>query len=494
MTRQNFTKGLALAFMAFLIIYACTSEQDYIINDRNTQQAEPLTTADAQAWYEQNFGIIPHLKSGGDEEPPVLMPDWNLSHLYQDSLWYAVESPLNAPEHAGVNLMTMDVSQYVEAQGDKSLARQVLRLIVLRNKEDGTTYSFMMAVIPDLDYMLEKGESIEENKYLNRESDLSGLVYFYTVDGQFVNGWMYEDGKIIGGTHFEDNAGGTKVSYIMRTDRCWFQDTFVRGELVGTSYHCESSYEVIFRHDLDGGGGSGGGVTRNPVLAGGGGSGNNLPIIQEEPNKEESTDPCENIKNKVTTFSFGRMMQELRGLTTKNYEAGRSYTYDNGKYTFTNRDGNPGEPDIKYNPTPAYKIDGFIHTHYDGTLRTFSPSDLMIPYDWFMNKNGINNLNTFSLGLVTSDGTYFLFVTDLQQYMAFGKKYQSEISFNNLGWIYDELYGINTNLDADASMKALTKFLNESASGLTLMKDIGNSKYSKVTIDKNGNVKIINCG
>lgn len=48
MITRNFAKGVSFAFIVFLIFYACTSEQDNIITDRETQQVEPLTTANAQ--------------------------------------------------------------------------------------------------------------------------------------------------------------------------------------------------------------------------------------------------------------------------------------------------------------------------------------------------------------------------------------------------------------------------------------------------------------
>jgi hypothetical protein len=55
-----------------------------------------------------------------------------------------------------------------------------------------------MKIAPDLDYLLERGESLIINKYLVRDSDLSGLVIFCTLDDRFINGWRYRDGEIQG--------------------------------------------------------------------------------------------------------------------------------------------------------------------------------------------------------------------------------------------------------------------------------------------------------
>lgn len=343
MIRHNFMKGLALAFIVFLIFYACTSEQDYIVNDKDAQQVEPLTTANAHAWYEKNFGTTPQLKSGGEEELAVLMPDWNLSHLYEDSLWYAVELPLNTAEHAHVYLMTKEVNEYAEANGDKSLTRQVLRLIVLRNKESGDTYSFMMAVLPDLDYMLKKGESIEENKYLTRDSDFSGLAYFYTVDGAFVNGWMYRDGKIVAGTHLEEDNAGTKAAIIVDKAYCYYQDIYIGGVFQNTRYICEYSQDILYTRDPSKGGG--GGIIRDPGSPGSGGStssSSSAPkakkIFRNSKMTAANWKILENMLDKMTNNCMGQalyngLVSVLNGSTiTIEFNSGNGsyFTFNNG--------------------------------------------------------------------------------------------------------------------------------------------------------------------
>lgn len=420
------------------------------------------------------------------------MPDWKFSELNDDSLWYAVESPLITDKGSGVALMTMDVSHYVDERGDKSLARQVLRLIVLRNKEDGKTYSFMMAVLPNFDYMLEKREAIEENKYLARQSDFSGLVYFYSVDGQFINGWMYQDGMIIGSTNEED-ANGTKRAVIVETEYCWIQDVYAAGKYLGRDFHCEITYQTVFiREPIGGGGGRDTNLGGVNLPGGGGGGGNNgyLPYDEVKP-KVESEDPCANLKNKMSDITFRRMLQDLGSITNKDYEGGKAYRYQDGKYNFTTHNGSPGEPDIKYVPLNVNRIDGFIHSHYDGILKTFSPSDLVMPYNWFVN-NGINDLNTFTLGLVTSGGTYFIFVTDLQKYMKFGGKYGHGEGQDLLSFFYSE-NGLTENINDENSTNILIGLLDKLDSGLTLMKDTGSGKYGVATKDRKGNIEIIDC-
>ena len=69
---------------------------------------------------------------------------------------------------------------------------------MIRQRQTGDKYGFKMKIAPDLDYLLERGESLIINKYLVRDSDLSGLVIFCTLDDRFINGWRYRNGEVQG--------------------------------------------------------------------------------------------------------------------------------------------------------------------------------------------------------------------------------------------------------------------------------------------------------
>ena len=53
-----------------------------------------------------------------------------------------------------------------------------------------------MRIAPTLNFLLNHGEGLHTNTYLHRDSQLSGIVVFYTLYGKFMNGWRYRDGKI----------------------------------------------------------------------------------------------------------------------------------------------------------------------------------------------------------------------------------------------------------------------------------------------------------
>lgn len=266
-------KWITQCFLLLLIMSSCSSEDEYYGN--GNKPGEPLTIANAMDWYNQAFGSLPSLKSvnEGLGNEAVIEPMWNLAELFSDTLWYAVESPLNFDNHSLV-IMTSDVGNYVDTHGNNEL-KQILRLIVLRSKQTGETYSFIMAVIPELDYMLNKGDRLDENKYLSRDSEFDGLVFFYTVDGEPVNGWLYKDGKIVGGTNLSMEGRITKkiIAVDMAIRVCG--DYMVEcGSFSGGGTDCITRYETIYINDGGGYSSGGGQVDIDfPRLNGGGGGG-----------------------------------------------------------------------------------------------------------------------------------------------------------------------------------------------------------------------------
>lgn len=178
---------------------------------------------------------------------------------------------------------------------------------------------------------------------------------------------------------------------------------------------------------------------------------------------------------------FVKVLNELAGLTSENYEAGRIYQYkvNNSGYDFFDIDGKAGEPWIDWKAVPGTNIGGFIHTHYDGLLPIFSPEDLLIPGYWD-SLGGLADLERFSLGVVTPFGTYFLQITDIKQYKEFYSEYGSESGKEALEEAYNFfMHFLTPDFDYE---RAFAHFLNSSKTGLTLMKK-ANNQFNKVFFD-----------
>lgn len=497
--KQTSLRWITLYFLLFIIMSACSS--DHEVYGDEPKIVEPLTVNQAMDWYSRSAGMLTKQKSTTDNPVDIsYKPFVHLAELFTDELWYAVESALDFGD-SSLMIMTPEVANYADTQGD-GIVKQELKLVVLRNRETGETYSFIMAVVPELDYMLRKGDELEKSSYFSPNSDLDGYIFFFTLSGELINGWFYEDGKVAGSINDSRSEQGTKklVAVDMEVRSC---QGYIGAD--GAGVECGSSSITVYRDD------------GNPSFlyprvgvdieypniypnTGGGNNNNNSnkPRLPLKPlpldDLDESTDPCQSMKNKMNSTNFIKILSDLKSLTGSNYEAGRSYTYDErGNYVFNSHNGIPGQPEINYNPTYISKIDGFIHSHYDGLLKTFSADDLVVPYTWFIHNNGIKDMNTFSLGLVTSEGTYFLFISDWTKYKAFGQMYGTESGLESLSYMHENFYQIKPSTSDVVSMQNLVKLLNDTNSGLTLMKDVGNNKYSIVTRDNNGNLKYTNC-
>lgn len=379
--KQTYAKWITRCFLLLLIMYGCSSEYEER-SDENFP-VEALTVSGAESWYNEIFGMAPRLKSAteGSTDEALFEPEWNLAELFTDTLWYAVESPMDFYE-GGITIMTNEVSNYADENGGKSITKQVLKLIVLRNKETGDTYSFLMAVIPGLDYMLRKGDAIDENKYLLRDSDFDGYVFFYAVNGEFVNGWVYKDGKIIGGTHNLNAEKMTKRYVQMQYSVCWWQYFTFDGVNTVPAYYCETYTENVFMNDnySDIGNNNGGVNTDDPrVGGGGGGSGSGTTIFKRDPIELSKCSPKATIRgtNANTAMNAASVVNNVNkvraeatnALQTK--ETGLRIDYANNSYSSQYYGGTTHEVDIKINSNTVYTI----HTHVFG-LTAPSPGDV----------------------------------------------------------------------------------------------------------------------
>lgn len=209
---HKFAKKTFWSLLLVGMMLCCVSEDDYPGEEK--KPVEPLTIESARSLYEQYVGTTASLKSAGEDSGIELLPDWNAGQLFSDSLWYVVESPLEFIGDRQMRLVTPSVEEYVGPEAKASDIKQYQRLVMAQNKESGETYAFVMMIIPELDYMLQKGDRLDVNKYFSREHDLDGRIMFFTTDGRFINGWIYEQGKLtafIGSGNNANNIFRTKT-------------------------------------------------------------------------------------------------------------------------------------------------------------------------------------------------------------------------------------------------------------------------------------------
>nr|WP_314494123.1 hypothetical protein [uncultured Chryseobacterium sp.] len=191
------------------------------------------------------------------------------------------------------------------------------------------------------------------------------------------------------------------------------------------------------------------------------------------------------------------LLTDLKGKTTSaTAEHGYLLEESNGVISETHIEGIPGTGEINFNVNAA--IDGYIHSHYQGLLSVFSPSDLFALAQIYK-KGMIKNTNTFAIGVVTASGTqYMMVIDDLTKFDNFiNTLFTGNEIDPNIANLYETSYNIlqinNTNSVANNESNFLT-FLEQNNLGLKMLKgDSTFNSWSLLTKNSEGTVVPQNC-
>lgn len=179
-------------------------------------------------------------------------------------------------------------------------------------------------------------------------------------------------------------------------------------------------------------------------------------------------------------------------------EHGTILTEDNNIITPQYIKGELGLAQIKLSITNP--IDGYIHSHFPGTLSVFSVSDLATLAALY--KNGkIKDTGTFVMGVVTASGTqYMLTIDDPAQFGSFANNFLnannqfSDDAIKMQAYQYKQVNNISVETSAENNEINFVKFLEDNNSGLKVLKgDATFSNWSLLQKDANGNISPKNC-
>ena len=190
------------------------------------EKTEPtcLGIANARNWFEANAHLLRPSEvltrnAAGEEEVVTHNPvfNWNLAEVSRNPEWEVVELPweYEDTEHF---FALWEVWQHAKA--NNSVPENVTRLVIIQHRQTGETFGFQMRIAPTLEFLLNYGESLHTSTYLHRDSRLSGVVVFYTLDGLFMNGWRYRNGEIVAGFAVKNEVNIDDV-HVPRTRLDW---------------------------------------------------------------------------------------------------------------------------------------------------------------------------------------------------------------------------------------------------------------------------------
>ncbi|MCX6237132.1 MAG: hypothetical protein NTY07_06160 [Bacteroidia bacterium] len=201
--RKLLFRTSTLISVILLLVLACQKEP--VTENTNEDDATSMSVADAKNWFLTKQQPILMMKAGKLEEGKSIKmkPDWNQAFKSNDSKHEAVESPILTKGVFG--LATGEVNDMYESTKNENYLNSVSRLVVLKYKKDKRIVSFIMTVFGDKDYLEKKKFTMQGETYLKRDKDLSGYVFYHSTEGEFVNGWRYKEGKVVGKVEIADN-------------------------------------------------------------------------------------------------------------------------------------------------------------------------------------------------------------------------------------------------------------------------------------------------
>lgn len=262
-----------------------------------------LTIPGAQSWYTNQS----NQQSGSVASRPNknkigrFTPQWGKAITSGDKSYDVVECPLRFDNKPGFT---------ISAKGNsKDSIHGSTRLLILKNKKTGTIRSALMNIYTT------SGNDASGVTYSKKGNHFSGYIFFTDVNGEFINGWQYEDGRIIKQSKKTLSSSNTasKAMPPIDDDDCETYET--RWYEQDCEYYTDGSSECTDWFYI--------GSTYETYCTGGGGGGG-------------SDGGYENIVYGEETFNTGRSViypggQHTIGVT---YYTKVQYTYDYDSQTF----------------------------------------------------------------------------------------------------------------------------------------------------------------
>lgn len=198
-----------------------------------------FSIADAKQWYSTSGSLKASISNARTDtfknKLGKFTPLWDKAINTEDSKFYIVESPLTFDNAPG----------YSVKSADKSLAaiNGSTRLLVLKDKQTGEMASALMHIYSST------GSGSEKISY-GKTDDFSGMIFFTDIDGNFINGWKYENGKVTGKCK---SMAGARSNYRLATsDECTTYTIYIlirtcTYDRFGTATYC-TPWEVLFSY------------------------------------------------------------------------------------------------------------------------------------------------------------------------------------------------------------------------------------------------------
>lgn len=224
-----------------LLIVACTHEIENLLNNEEltstgvyANKNKEMTLDAAKNWYYKNQKpVAKMMKLDAEENQPndlLAIPWWEHAKEWGKKGFEVVETPMKV--EYPMFIVDEKTHLLIEKGTYKTKdVRNIAHLVLLKNLETSEEWGFIMFIVGSDEYM--KSDNYFKNTYLHREPDLDGQIMYYTFEGELINGWVYEKGKIVstikrieeGDIAYEESPIGIK-SRAYET-QCWNETQYI---------------------------------------------------------------------------------------------------------------------------------------------------------------------------------------------------------------------------------------------------------------------------
>jgi hypothetical protein len=455
-----------------------------------------LSVESARNWFEINFPITDtdniFKVKGTDSTVINLKPllNWEMAELSNDSLWSVVELPWEY-ENGFVTFANPEVKYQLESNGLQPL--QVEKLVIVKSRIKNEIYGFKMRVLPDFSYVTQHGDNIYGNSYLNKDTDLSGFVLYYSINDEYINGWKYVEGKVTAKLELfesKNEVGANTPSMVKSSweytliENCsyllisWKDMTAIREAGCSSQYF---SVLVMDGNQLD----SSTGLADNTM--GSGGSGSTVTPA--------AVDPCAYLKKLMSDQVLAAEIANYMALAAGSGSEHGFIRDSNGNKKTHSKSTNTN---ITFEFESGKKYSEQLHSHPTLSGGTPFPSSNDIRNLYSLYKKGyMSNVNTFRYIIVSEMGVSCLMITDAKAFDAFGQGLNLDKSKLGLQTLFDGQKLYYNSQPLEDHLKDLLKLLNDANSGLTYIQGYLNGKnnpeWQVKQSDANNNVININC-
>lgn len=445
-----------------------------------------LDITSAQAWFEATYGkkyTTNYQKNTASTPIPILNIDWTNAIITTNNNQATVECD-----------WTYNNATNTFQYADKYVNTDIVdRLVILQTKNIDSLIAFRMVALPTTNTPLQEKNA----PYLDSHDTFNGIILFFNMNGQFVNGWLYQDGLIYAGLqpHTMDtiNSSVQRISaFIVDVTEC--TTVYAGAEYEGTELltpitSCQTHHTWMFTDDQIAQRTIDGVYKYDPGYIAGAGNNGSITL------PKKTIDPCDFLQQiQNNTILNEWIIEYTQKAKTTSCEAGYCKKND-GTFVFPTKATNHF---LTYNNTLSNgKYLERVHMHPDlsGGSAIPSPSDLNALYNMLKN-NQIDNINTFKYVIVSSTGTLILSIineTDFKQFCI-----NFEISSKKYTKYYEAFLSSNLYQSSDPNVfgDEMAIFFNDLHAGLRCTYGIPNDytiNWNVKQVNADGSVLNINC-